>query len=388
MQGFTKYLYDRGFLVTKGTDEYRRVEALIGQQHYRTDVLELFLLASEDCNFRCVYCYEDFPRGTMLPEVRERVKKLVGQKIKHLQRLSISWFGGEPLYGFDAVADLAPALAEMAAANGVAYDSNMTTNGFLLTPEIADRLLHWKIDNFQITLDGVGEMHDRKRPTRDGGPSFSRIFENLISLQRRSDQFKVALRFNFDRENYDSVQKLVDLVNEQFSGDPRFGLALHAVGRWGGENDDKLDVCDHQESEELRRKLASSVDKDLRVQSLLSAAGLGKQVCYAARPYNFVIGADGRLMKCTIVLSKEDYNIVGRLAEDGNLLLDIDKMALWTEPAFQHDGGCQKCTLLPACQGMHCPLVRIQANVAPCPGGKTQLRKELLLAGNRSGEQA
>jgi uncharacterized protein len=387
MQGLTKYLFDRGFLIKRGIDEYRRVEALIGEQHYRTDVLELFLLASEDCNFRCVYCYEDFPRGTMTRDVRERVKKLAVQKIKKLRRLSISWFGGEPLYGFDAVADLAPFLAELAEANGVSYDSNMTTNGFLLTPDVAERLLAWKIDSFQITLDGVGEVHDRKRPTRDGGSSFWQIFENLQSLQQRPDAFKVALRVNFDRGNRDNIQELLDLLNKQFGGDARFGIALHAVGRWGGDNDESLDVCDHQESEQVRRQLTATVDKDMKVQSLLSATGLGKQVCYAARPYNFVIGADGQLMKCTIVLGKEDFNVVGRLADDGSLLLDVDKMALWTEPAFQHDGGCQKCTLLPTCQGMHCPLVRIEAKVAPCPGGKTQLRKELLLAGNRSGAE-
>jgi uncharacterized protein len=388
MAGFTKYLYDRGYLVNKGTDEFRRVQSLISQQHYRTDVLELFLLSSEDCNFRCVYCYEDFPRGTMLPEVREQVKKLVALKIKGLQRLSISWFGGEPLYGFDAVADLAPFLVKTAEENGVAYDSNMTTNGFLLTPEIAEQLLAWKINNFQITLDGIGEVHDRKRPTRDGGSSFWRIFENLIALQQRADAFKVALRVNFDRENRDSIRELVDLLNKQFAGDDRFGVALHAVGKWGGGNDSNLDVCDHQESEEVRRQLSSAVDKDLKVQSLLSAAGLGKQVCYAARPYNFVIGAHGQLMKCTVVLDKQDFNVVGRLADDGNLLLDIDKMALWTEPAFEQDHGCQKCTLLPACQGMHCPLVRIESGIAPCPGGKTQLRKELLLAAGRSGAEA
>jgi uncharacterized protein len=385
LKGFTKYLYDRGFLVKKGTDEFRRVQALIGRQHYSNDVLELFLLASEDCNFRCVYCYEDFPRGTMLPQVRERVKKLVLQKIKHLKRLSISWFGGDPLYGFDAVADLAPFLASAAEANGVDYSSNMTTNGYLLTPEIADLLLKWKIDQYQITLDGIGEVHDRKRPTRDGGPSFSRIFENLVSLQKRPEKFEVAIRVNFDRENRDRIPELLDLLNKQFGGDSRFSTALHAVGRWGGENDDNLEVCDRDESQKARHELSKLIAKDLRVDSLLSGAGLGKQVCYAARPYNFVIGADGQLMKCTVVLGKEDFNVVGRLSDDGDLLLDVDKMALWTEPAFEHDQGCQKCTLLPTCQGMHCPLVRIETNLAPCPGSKTQLRKELLLAGNRAG---
>jgi uncharacterized protein len=361
---------------------------MVGQQHYSTDALELFLLASEDCNFRCVYCYEDFPRGTMLPEVRERVKKLVGNKIKHLKRLSISWFGGDPLYGFDAVSDLGPYLSSIAEANGTDYHSNMTTNGYLLTPQVAELLLKWRIDHFQITLDGIGEVHDRKRPTRDGGPSFWRIFENMVSLQQRPENFRVAIRVNFDRDNRDRIPELNELLNKQFAGDSRFGVALHAVGRWGGENDDKLDVCGQEDGHDTKRELSKSVDKSLKVDSLLSASGLGKQVCYAARPYNFVIGADGQLMKCTVVLGKEDFNVVGRLSDDGDLLLDLDKMALWTEPAFERDQGCQKCTLLPTCQGMHCPLVRIETQLAPCPGAKTQLRKELLLAGNRNGAYA
>src|SRR5262245_3406026 len=60
LKGLSKYLYERGYLVAKETNEYRQVQLKVGQQHYRTDVLELILLASEDCNFRCVYCYEDF----------------------------------------------------------------------------------------------------------------------------------------------------------------------------------------------------------------------------------------------------------------------------------------------------------------------------------------
>ncbi len=61
LKGLAKYLHERGFLVAEATDEYRRFQLQFGQQQYREDILELILLASEDCNFRCVYCYEDFP---------------------------------------------------------------------------------------------------------------------------------------------------------------------------------------------------------------------------------------------------------------------------------------------------------------------------------------
>jgi uncharacterized protein len=100
-------------------------------------------------------------------------------------------------------------------------------------------------------------------------------------------------------------------------------------------------------------------------------------VCYAARPYNFIVGATGDLMKCTIDLDTQDHNIVGRLLPDGSLELDGDKMALWTEPAFERDAGCQRCHVLPACQGIHCPKIRIDDGKRPCTGARRTAKQEM-----------
>src|SRR6185295_15549838 len=96
LEGIAKYLADRGFLVPESHDEYKVLQLAAGKEHYRSDILELFLLPSEDCNFRCRYCYESFARGTMAPEVRAGVRKLIEKRIAGLNRLSIAWFGGEP----------------------------------------------------------------------------------------------------------------------------------------------------------------------------------------------------------------------------------------------------------------------------------------------------
>ena len=63
------------------------------------------------------------------------------------------------------------------------------------------------------------------------------------------------------------------VLNNQFGGDSRFGVSLHAVGRWGGDNDDNLDVCGGAESQVARRRLSESIDKDLTSDTLLAAAG-------------------------------------------------------------------------------------------------------------------
>src|SRR5579875_955458 len=92
LEGLTKYLYDRGFLVQRGIDELQRLRLLYGNQQYKQDRLELILLSSEECNFRCVYCYENFPRGTMEPWVRSAILKMVERLAPRLNDLSVSWF--------------------------------------------------------------------------------------------------------------------------------------------------------------------------------------------------------------------------------------------------------------------------------------------------------
>jgi len=377
-EGLVEYLVERGFLIEKGTDEMRKFRLRFGRQHYRTDSLEFILLASEDCNFRCKYCYERFERGTMEPWVREGLKKHVMQRLDSLGRLTVGWFGGEPLYGFAAIEDLAPFFVEVAEKHDIAYHSHMTTNGFLLTPDVVEKLLAWKVTSYQITIDGAPEQHDCSRPTREGEGTFDTIFTNLQAMARRTDDFSVAIRVNFDRQNVDHLHRFLDLLEESFQGDPRFKLRFHAVGRWGGENDENLEVCG-ADSEQIIRDLQEEARRrglDSK-GSLKSSNLLGSQVCYAARPYNFVVGASGKLMKCTIELDTNERNVVGQLTQDGAMELHDDRLALWTEPAYESDTKCQSCVALPMCQGVHCPLVRIEDDRSPCTSLRLNMKREL-----------
>ena len=361
-----KYLHERGYIVPKGTQEYRQFQQLFGFQHYRSDRLELILLASEDCNFRCKYCYEDFARGTMEPQVRRNIKALVNRRADGLREFSVHWFGGEPLYGYAAIEDLAPFFLETATRHGWNYAASMTTNGYLLTPETARRLISWGIRKFQITLDGPPEQHDANRPARDGAGTFRVIFENLRALRDTDQKFLVRLRINYDRANSSHLEALLQLLQEAFGRDPRFELAFHAVGKWGGPNDVQLEVCGSEAKDVKVMLQQAASSKGLKVPTLTEASRPGGFVCYAARPYNLLIGAKGQVMKCTVALDKDPTNVVGSLQEGGELVLDRERFARWVEPAFESDSGCRSCHLLPACQGISCPLIRFETHESPC----------------------
>jgi uncharacterized protein len=373
------YLAGRGYLVEQQIDELRRVQYAHGKENHRNDRLELILLASEDCNFRCTYCYENFQRGTMRPEVRQGVRRLVESRLDVLRELNVSWFGGEPLYGLEAIEDLAPFFSEVAERERLDYFGQMTTNGYLLTDDVARKLLSWRVTDFQITLDGLPEDHDSHRLARDGSGTFDTIFGNLARMSERVDEFSVVIRVNFDQSNAPGLERFLELLQTRFRDDGRFTISFHAIGKWGGANDANLPVCGGDESHAIRTRLkAAARSMGLHVTSgWQPSVGVGTEVCYAARPYNFIVGATGDLMKCTIDLDRKDHNIVGRLLPDGQLELDIDKMALWTEPAFERDTGCQSCHMLPACQGIHCPKIRIDSGERPCPSIRRTAREEM-----------
>jgi uncharacterized protein len=374
-----EYLSRRGFLVREKVNEMDEFRYRYSQEQWRSDKLQLILLASEDCNFRCVYCYEKFRNGTMSPEIRQGIQNMVLQRAPRLSDLSVGWFGGEPLYGWDAVEELSPFFRRVADSHGIAHSQNMTTNGYLLSEEKATKLLEWGCRSYQITVDGLAAEHDCKRVGRDGSPTHAVILDNLRSLKARSDRFTVAVRVNFDQNNVPRLAAFLEALSEDFGGDSRFKLRFRAVGKWGGDNDDNLSTCGVGEKRQVLRALRHKADEvNLSPEGgIRGAAKFGSEVCYAARPYNFIVSATGKLMKCTVVLDELPENVVGQLHPDGTMQLSQERMGKWVNPHWEHDTMCQKCHMLPSCQGANCPLSRVTVDTRTCCTVKSELKFEM-----------
>jgi uncharacterized protein len=375
-----EYLSKRGFLVRDNADELNLFRYRYAQQQWRTDTLQFILLASEDCNFRCVYCYEKFERGTMTPETRQGVRALVLKRAAQLRQINISWFGGEPLYGWETIEELEPFFNDVSERHGIRLGHHMTTNGYLLTEERATKLLAWGCRDYQITLDGLAADHDCKRVGRDGSPTYQTILDNLRSLRdRRDEQFTVDIRVNFDNDNLPRLGPFLESLSEDFAGDKRFGMRFRAVGKWGGSRDGELATCGIKEKKTAMRELQQTAEElDLHQEAgIRRIASLGSQVCYAARPYNFIVGATGTLMKCTIALYDLEENVVGQLHPDGTVELNDERMSKWVTPHWESDTMCRNCYTLPGCQGGACPLSRVTHGTRTCAGIKSSLKQEM-----------
>ncbi|ADD44319.1 radical SAM/SPASM domain-containing protein [Stackebrandtia nassauensis] len=379
LKGIHADLLKGGFLVPKGTNE-----AYLVNDSYQTRYLErglhLIVMPTEQCNFRCVYCYESFKRGEMSPEVEASVRKLVdGQP--DLDHLTLSWFGGEPLMAREVVFRLTDYLRASCARRGATFLCHATTNGYYLDPDYVDRVVPAGLQHFQITLDGVQEEHDKRRISADGEPTFDKIWGNLRYLRKSDHEFTASIRHNYDPDNFARFDEFIEMLRAEFAGDSRFAVELSPIGKWGGANDDNLNVCEGRDLVtslfEAKRKLSAMGFRDSLAMSMMEPNG---STCYAANPRSFVIGPTAELYKCTVELDYHDRNVVGRLLPDGTLDLDWKKMALWTETDGMDEGKkCTTCYFRPSCHGAVCPKEWMDEPECGCPPVKLGIGQQLNL---------
>jgi uncharacterized protein len=342
--------------------------------------LSLIVMPTEQCNFRCVYCYESFLRGEMSAEIQEGLKRFVAGQ-QNLESFTLSWFGGEPLLAREVVAGLSEHFQRFCADRGIAYAAQATTNAYLLTPEYAERIIAAGVRHFQITLDGVPHEHDKRRIGADGAKTFARIWENLQYLRSTDIEFNIALRHNFDPDGLPRLPEFLEMLKAEFGGDPRFATLMRPIGKWGGPNDSQLNVCEGRSANQAwleARRL--SVEAGFRDASELASMQPDGYVCYAANPRSFVIGSDGKVYKCTVELDYHDRNIVGQLHHDGEMSLDWQKMALWLETDGMDEGKkCTSCYFSPSCHGAVCPKEWMDEVECACPPTKHNIKETLTL---------
>ncbi len=361
-----KELCTGGFFVPSHVREREMVNEVLERE--RNSVFSVIVLPHENCNFRCVYCYEKFERGAMAPGVVTGLKSLVDRKAAEYKRVSVCWFGGEPLLAKEIVADLSESFIRSCQKAGVPYTSSMTTNGYLLNAELIDSLLHSEIRNFQITLDGPEASHDSTRKLGNGRGTYKKILENLKALQRNNGDFRVKIRVNYNLVNSLELTRWVQKeIVPLFGGDPRFSMSFHSVGRWGGVNDSLLEICDAKAAARIRKDLTvtsvSAGMSDKTVKEFLRPHG---NVCYAAKESSIVVGADGTLYKCTVAFD-DVRNHVGVLAESGEMQLDKERWSKWVTIDEKIEDQCASCLFYPPCQGRKCPLTVMNDRQACCP---------------------
>jgi len=216
-------LTELGFVVESHDADRRALDAYFDTIRHDASQLRLTVLTTMQCNFACGYCFQgdhdDHNRHAHKMSL-ETAAEVVAHAERQLdavrpERLSLMFFGGEPLLNLPVVYYLAEHVHAVAAARGVKLTISMVTNGLLLTPEVVDRLLPYGFTGAKVTLDGDKAAHDRKRPLRGGQGTFDKIIANVRAV---AGKIAISIGGNFDADNADSYPALLDfLAGQEFA---------------------------------------------------------------------------------------------------------------------------------------------------------------------------
>ncbi|MDR2667180.1 MAG: radical SAM protein [Holosporales bacterium] len=368
-----EFLTERGILVDDDFDEDKA--ALIKYYSVIDDgTLELILLPSMNCNFRCPYCYEKKTPDKMSPEVIKSILLFTKRNITQARSLHVSWFGGEPLLCMDIIEEVNSKLMDLARAYRKSFTSNMTTNGYTLNLETFRHLtndLH--ITHYQITIDGRAQYHDKTRPLAGGGPTHDRIIENLLSIKEstKSKLFTILVRTNLTKDTLLDLDNHIAELEQHFGNDKRFVFLFKEVGDWGGET--VKDISNSLLGTFNEEELVSPLTKKLSsLKTTLTLSGQfpffnGVSVCYAAKMGTYTIDPWGKVMRCTVNLDS-DYNHIGVLDKKGVLVANDKALMKWQYcgmPVKCLPEKCHNCALYANCFGIMCPVPHVCRNGKP-----------------------
>lgn len=162
------------------------------------------------CNANCYYCYEKKERDNKIKLTKENADKIINQIIKNKpKKLSIHWFGGEPLFNIDIIDYITDKLKE----NNIKYYSSMISNGLLFNENnIFKAKKIWNLKNVQITIDGTENNYELIKEVPKG--SFNKLLNNIEMLLKNN--IKVSIRLNLSDKNYKDLKKVIYLLYQKF----------------------------------------------------------------------------------------------------------------------------------------------------------------------------
>lgn len=292
------------------------------------------------CNFNCTYCYESHRRPVFMNSATEAQLLEFIRRFKSIQALDVTWYGGEPLLGFESIVRL----TEQMQALPLRFQAHLITNGYLLTDAVIAQLDALKIINIQMTLDGPSEVHNLRRPLANGDPTYDVIRAHLSALLASRWKGQLSLRVNVDANNQAQYAALYHDLRRDFPDDRRINIYPGIVTEAQVRNPDIH--CQLTRKEETRFLLDVYRTYGITNADFYPRHNWG---CMATCRNGFVIGPEGEVYKCWHDVGDQQM-VVGSIYADRawntNLLANY---LMGTNPF--DDPVCQSCFYLPICDG-------------------------------------
>ena len=236
---------EKGYLVDASAEEKKyRKEYLNFLEKRDSSEVQIFFVANYSCNFSCTYCYQESYAPEKSGVTEEIIDAFISYITKefHDRKIYITIFGGEPLLPGEKQKNIIQYLIDKATDENI--DLAIVTNGYNLK-EYADILSRGKIREVQVTLDGTEEIHNNRRPLKNGQSTFDSIVEGIDEILKRN--IAVNLRVVVDKDNMKNLPELAEFAIQK-------GWTNHSLFKTQLGRNYELHTCQVQNSQLYERE--------------------------------------------------------------------------------------------------------------------------------------
>lgn len=314
------------------------------------------IVVTNECNLRCSYCCYSESFNYTHDYIRsndefnyERFLHFVSQNYKKNDRVTIGFYGGEPLLRFDAIMKIVYELNKLESD----FTYTMTTNGVLLE----DTEINFCIKNnfmLVVSIDGPKEIHDKKRKTINGHGTWNKVMENFKRIKSINTEY-----FN---DNV-SINSVVDTTEEwikvkqwlqknSYAGRINFRSKPHQeeiqYNPWGSEPVDMDKLIENIDSfiELLEAKSYDNIESDsvkmLKLIHARSEKAFGMALCDPGNS-KFLMDTNGDLYSC------DKFDFAYKLGHINSGIDPVKSSELKSDFKTIVDNNCVKCWAYSLC---------------------------------------
>lgn len=344
---FPEELISSGIIVEDIENELLTYQLKYYRAAFDNRHLHLDIAPTMKCNFACHYCFEEGNKNQPVMDNEVEQKLVAFIEANRSKEILINWFGGEPLLGFDKIISISEKLDKL----NIKYKASIVTNGSLLTKEKSEKMNQLHVNRVQVTLDGIGDIHDQRRFFKNGKPSFETIITNIRNFLHLCNA-QLMIQVTIDNTNITAYTDVNNYFAENFREEIETKRILvgknYVQDRTGFDNqsacfsskdklDDKINGIKHHN------------EKDMGLPGLALP-------CMYRQLSSFSIDSEGNIYHCLEHLGMPD-NKIGSIKEGKILLSKLASTILGDNP-FE-DKKCINCNVFPICGG-GCPIDRLK----------------------------
>ena len=340
-------LVEKHFLVPVDYDEHKvvgQLRRLLTAMEGKKTIQGYTILPTTYCNARCFYCYEsDFPHVHMTEETAHDVVEYMASHSDG-KKISIGWFGGEPLLGAKIISQISNELAD----KGIEYRASMISNGYLFDEDMVTEAKEvWKLSGVQITIDGTEEVYNKTKSYVSVPKSpYRRVLRNIRLLSEAG--ITVSIRINLGFHNVEDIEALIDELGKEFSGNDKVSAYVHEL--FDGEGFTPTSYGDGEMIRLLEK--IEELTKVLEAKGLYQAKpglpSLATHHCMADNDGSVMIHPGGELTKCEHDSAEMSFGSIYSEKKD------TKNLAAW-KVSMEYEA-CKDCAIYPSCVRLkQCP---------------------------------